>query len=278
MEMTDGQTVSRAGSVYSSTNDLTKLGRAILQSTLLRPSQTRRWLKPQAHTASLELNIGAPWEIVRLSDRTPDGRAVDLYLKGGGLGQYQTLLALIPDYDVVMTFMSAGPPPRWLLVDIVVDVVLPAIDEVSREQAARDFSGRYISSSPNASLSVAIDRGPGLKIQEWTSRGRDILQDLASRFGNISARLYPAGVTSFNGTGKPGAPHEVGFRAIFEPESEAATGDRRSLGSNCASWGSIDAFTHDLIAIDDIVFQVDPTGRAVSVNPRAWRTILQRAT
>lgn len=115
---------SPAGSVYSSTNDLTKLGRAILQSTLLRPSQTRRWLKPQAHTASLELNIGAPWEIVRLSDRTPDGRAVDLYLKGGGLGQYQTLLALIPDYDVVMTFMSAGPPPRWLLVDIVIDVVL----------------------------------------------------------------------------------------------------------------------------------------------------------
>ena len=54
-----------SGGILSSINDLNKLGLAIANSTLLDAVATREWMKPHAHTASLTVSFGAPWEIVR---------------------------------------------------------------------------------------------------------------------------------------------------------------------------------------------------------------------
>ena len=52
-----------AGGLYSSTADLRIIGKSILNSTLLTPAQTRKWLKPLSFTADPHVAVGAPWEI-----------------------------------------------------------------------------------------------------------------------------------------------------------------------------------------------------------------------
>lgn len=80
---------NRAGGLYSSIKDMTSIGRAILQNTLIPDSLTRRWMKP------LTRGVGAPWEIysVPLNSRT-----VDLYTKAGNVNGYASMLALSPDH------------------------------------------------------------------------------------------------------------------------------------------------------------------------------------
>jgi len=97
-----------AGGIYSSTADLTTFARAIVNSNLLKPFQTRRWLKRHSHTSSLTRLVGAPWDITRSTAVTDDGRVVDLYAKIGGLGLYSSQIVLIPpDYDLGLTVLVA---------------------------------------------------------------------------------------------------------------------------------------------------------------------------
>lgn len=72
-----------AGGIYSTQNDMAKLGQAILKNTQLSGAVTREWMKPDANTVVWQQNVGKPWEI----ERWPvGGRIVDLYTKGGDLG------------------------------------------------------------------------------------------------------------------------------------------------------------------------------------------------
>src|SRR4051812_47844033 len=72
-----------AGGYFSTTNDMAKIGKAILNSTPLPQAQTRRWLKAATLTADVNLGVGSPWEIFRTRI---GGRTVDLYTKNGGWG------------------------------------------------------------------------------------------------------------------------------------------------------------------------------------------------
>ncbi|KAK4646841.1 hypothetical protein QC761_0046930 [Podospora bellae-mahoneyi] len=86
------------GGYYSSINDLTRFGEAILRNEVgLSATQTRKWLKPLSQTSSLGTLIGAPWEIYRISNVTTDSRLIELYTKDGGLITYNSVFALIPD-------------------------------------------------------------------------------------------------------------------------------------------------------------------------------------
>ena len=96
-----------AGNIYSSPADISKLGRAILQSTLLSKAQTRRWMKPVSHTADIAISVGAPWEIHRVVVPSTK-RVVDLYTKSGGIGAYTSKLILIPDFDVGFSILAAS--------------------------------------------------------------------------------------------------------------------------------------------------------------------------
>lgn len=39
-------------------------------------------------------------------------RVVDIYSKGGDVGVYSTILALIPDHDIGFTILAAGAAPN----------------------------------------------------------------------------------------------------------------------------------------------------------------------
>lgn len=69
-------------------------------------------MKPLTFTSSIGLAVGAPWEIVRGPNLTTDGCIIDFYAKAGDVGDYSAILALVPDYDLVIAMNLAGPDRR----------------------------------------------------------------------------------------------------------------------------------------------------------------------
>ena len=266
-----------AGGIYSTSNDLAKLGSAILKNTLLSPAQTRRWMKPVTHTSSLKSSVGAPWEIYRVE--TSRG-IVDLYTKSGGIGVYSSLLVLVPDYDFGWVILSAADNVgtsvigMYTLADSISGVFLPAVEAVAKDEATAVFAGTYNATNGlNSSIVIVTDEFPGLGIQRWISNGTDLfdvylsLNGFTSAQRSISARLYPTNLLQTS-------PKQQAFRAVLEilPLSTTIKG----TFAPCVSWGSVDSILYGNIAIDEFLFQFDEYGYAVSIEPRALRVTLQK--
>ncbi|KAI9700055.1 MAG: hypothetical protein M1836_002589 [Candelina mexicana] len=274
-----------AGSAYSTPSELSAIGRAILKSTLISPALTRRWMKPHSHTASPTFSVGAPWEIVRT---TVGNNLVDLYTKSGDLGFYNSMFVLIPDYDVGFSVLVGGQQPgsvSGVLLDMIAQTLLPALESAARSEANTAYSGRYVSPVPslNSSLTLSTDSGKaGLIVSNWISNGTDIINALNTVIvtpagpvkrgtRKLSVRLLPNIIKSpqsSNGT------QELGFRATFEDTS--APDSRGIFSRNCQTWGSVDNPVFKGVALDDFTITVGSDGKAVSVFPRAFGAILQK--
>ena len=279
-------TCCSAGGIYSTSNDLAKLGRAIFSNTLLCPAQTRRWMKPVTHTSSLTSSVGAPWEIFRV----PTSRGiVDLYTKAGDVGVYSSLLVLAPDYDIGWVILSAADNLRTAAIgalvfaDLIADTFIPAFEAAAKDSAAVAFSGTYKATNGlNSSITIVTDKYPGLGIHRWISNGTDILaaylafNELADRF-NASVRLYPTNLFQ-------DSPKEQAFRAVFEvlPKNATASGSGAGAGagsvfsSSCFTWAGVDGFSYGNVAADDFLFHFDKYGNVVSMEPRMLRVILKK--
>lgn len=59
---------------------MAKIGRSMLQSSLLSSAVTRRWLKPTSFIEDFAQGVGLAWEIYRVKI---DKHSVDIYSKGG---------------------------------------------------------------------------------------------------------------------------------------------------------------------------------------------------
>ncbi|POR36318.1 Uncharacterized protein TPAR_03483 [Tolypocladium paradoxum] len=270
-----------AGGLYSSPRDLAAFGRALLASKQLSPLATRRWMRPQAHTASLSAAVGAPWEIARTRSRVAGGYVVDLYTKSGGYGQYEALLVLVPALDAVFTMLAAGPDAGDVVgsvTEMALQAFLPVLDDVGQGQARERFCGTY--AATNSSLVLAVDdAGPGLLVRQWTSNGADMLRALRAQSRALggadikSMRLYPTGLCA------PGCrgPGEVAFRAVTEqlPRGYDASLPR-VLDPKAGQRAMADGMVYGGVALGDFVFRVDGQGRAVGVEPRVLRQALQR--
>lgn len=238
---------------------------------------TRQWLKPVSHTASLTYSVGSSWEILRSTYFTPDNRVIDLYTKSGGLGQYGSLIVLIPDYDVALVVLAAGDTT---IVDIVSEMVLdtfvPLIDAVARADSQKAYAGKYSSShSSNSTMMVlTTDSGPGIKVSQWLSEGQDFLALYNSFFGApsdfVDMRLYPTNLTSTT---------ERAFRAVLQAFSaDGSVSYVRGSGilsEPCATWYGIDGYVYGLVGLDDFVFAVED-GRVVALEPRVLRQTLRK--
>ncbi|RAL15086.1 serine hydrolase domain-containing protein [Aspergillus homomorphus CBS 101889] len=257
-----------AGGIYSSAKDTAAVGRAILDHQLLSGPLTRRWLKPASHTASLDLAVGAPWEIYSF----PSSRVVDVYAKAGDLGAYSSMLALSPDHNVGFTILVAGTNTHWMTAyfsDLLANSLLPALDEAAKEEAIPRFVGSYAASNSTSSLTIITDDGPGLKVDSWVSNGVNMFDTFALLFGTsvaeVSVRLYPTG---------PKAPGRVSFRAVFHDLSLLVNGIG-PFSRTCPSWFLEDAFVYGAVGLDEFVFDVDRQSRAVAVEARGLRMILR---
>ncbi|KAK5992288.1 Beta-lactamase-like protein [Cladobotryum mycophilum] len=253
--------------IYSTPNDLTSFVRSILTSKLLTPAQTRQWLKPGAFAGGYTTAVGAPWEIYRLTNLTPDKRVIDVYTKSGDLPGYSVYMLMLPDYSVGATVMVAGADayaPSELLLDVVTKALVPAVDSLAREQARAVYTGRYTGASGTgnhtnningtnstnstaSSLDLIIDNGPGLKIKRWINNGKSILQALAANQGvpvqSLDARLYPVG-------------EKNRWRLSFETIGTGKE-DLSAPSKTCHNWFQVDALRWASLPVDEFQFNVE---------------------
>ncbi|KAI2618157.1 beta-lactamase/transpeptidase-like protein [Hypoxylon sp. NC1633] len=275
-----------SGAFYSNTQDLLAFGTSILTNQLLTPMQTRRWLKPVTFTASAGLSVGAPWEILRSANVTTDQRQIEFYTKDGDVGTYHALLCLIPDYDLVVTVLTAGPQSSsgavQLLFSQAVSAVLPAVEAAGKDEARRAFAGEYVDPASNSSLTLAVDdEGPGLAVGSWVVRGTDVLAHwlnyLVAVGGTLptvplSARVYPSGLTAGPRTAwrvvvDLGTPEQIAQSdaLLFWPQG------------TCLAWGSMDRVVYQFEALDELVFDLADTDSAVGVEVTGFGATLVRS-
>jgi CubicO group peptidase (beta-lactamase class C family) len=260
----DGAAIG-TGALFSSANDMSSIGRAILSSSLLPANTTRAWLKPTSHTSSLIGAVGQPWEIYRATLGPPqNNRVVDLYTKAGNVAGYGANWVLIPDYDVGFVVLVAGRRGRvpFELSGLIVDHLLPALDEVARLEADAAFAGTYSAADGmNSSIVLSTTTGvPGLTIEQWLSNGTDIPQMVFNIPGNI--QMYPSNVKNEKGKST--------WRSSYISIQDVGA------FSACPSWVALDRPSYGLYGLDEFEFSVDENGRATDVEPKALKIVLQR--
>src|SRR5690554_4845843 len=96
--------------MFSSLDDLTRVGKAILSSELMPAETTRRWLRPVTFTSDPMAALGTPWGIRRINMGHPYYWTYG-YQKAGRIGDYSALMLMLPDFDVGFTILTAGNMP-----------------------------------------------------------------------------------------------------------------------------------------------------------------------
>ncbi|KAJ5674717.1 uncharacterized protein N7477_004651 [Penicillium maclennaniae] len=246
--------------------DMSIFGRAILNSSLLPRSTTRRWMKPLTHTSSLDYAVGAPWEILSFGDERP----IDLYTKSGDIGTYSCVLALDPDHGAGFVVLGAGDNTHVSLAlasDLVSASLLPALEKAAKNHANTRFAGKYALNTGNSSITITTDDGPGLAVTSWVNNGTDMFPGYMTLNGisdpsQLSIRLYPTGLES--------------------PGQLSLSGDLGTgigpFTSSCITWVTVDSLVYGNVGLDEFVFKLDKNGNAVSVSPRVLRTVLPKTS
>jgi CubicO group peptidase (beta-lactamase class C family) len=252
------------GALFSSTNDLSAIGRSILSSSLLQPNTTRAWLKPTSHTSSLTGSVGRAWEIYRVPlGPAENNRVVDMYTKAGNGFGYGSTIALIPDFDVGFVVLQAGnygTVPLSIL-SIITDHLLPALEDAARLEAENVFAGTYAAANGlNSSLTITSTKGvPGLTITQWISNGTDIAGLV---FGAPTLQMYPTNLMRDESTYS----WRVGTARTQPPGPFSA----------CPSWFALDRPPYGVYGVDEMEFKVGGSGRAEMAEPKAFKVVLER--
>lgn len=286
---------SPTGNIFSSAADLANLGRSVFRSTLLKPQQTRRWLKPASLTSELAAGVGYPWGVRRVPLSGFGGgagqghRVVDTYNKAGGIGSYSALLVMIPDYDVGVSVLAAGNAipgnHNWNMADAIGTTLMAALEATAREQAQAMYGGtyRFVSSGKNSSnalnssITITTDPDlPGLGIGPWTSNGTDMAfwgsyLSLTYQTSNPSIRLYPTGLEATNADGSK----RVAFKAIFQ-DLDAPSRTGSMFSTDCGAWVGQTSAVYANQPLDQFVFSISADGKVTSIEPLALRVTLTK--
>lgn len=270
---------TRSKSMFSSIQDLAIVGKAILNSTLLPPGLTHRWLKPVSHTSNPANSLGAPWIIYSDGDY-PKTSMIDVYSilsnEESNEGLYSSYFGLVPDYGVGYVILSANavsPADLNAHADYM-EVVLEGIIESSLKQAVQNFVGAYAASNLNSSITIEYDELPGLFIKNFISNGTNFREVLARLNGvsnatDLSIRLYPTQLIQQNGSESRQA-----FMAVFQDKTELADAGT----ATCVSWMTLDRFQFSGHGLDKFVFTLNTEGKVLGVEIPALDIVLNRKT
>jgi hypothetical protein len=267
--------------MYSSTSDLSTFGRAILSSKLIKPSLTRRWLNPASFSADFVASIGAPWGIrrIQLAKEIQPHRTISVYTKAGTFRKYTAFITLLKEFNLGFTIMMAGTPAlnNFLGADLLGASLIPAYDAVARDEADKKYSGNYVARPSfvngtmgnSSSLTISTDPNkPGLGVGPWTSNGTNMV-DMAIKLQSGSdqtprraeARLYYTQLDSKTSNGGM----RQSWKAIFEDTGGAAAG-QQLWSTDCGAWVGVTGVTYGSLPLDEFVFNMDTTGKVVSVD------------
>lgn len=287
--------------MFASVGDLSRLGRAILDSTLLKPALTRRWLKPFSFSSDFVAAVGAPWGIRRIhpNDKHPH-RTVTAFTKAGGIKDYSAFLSLLPDYNLGISIMTAGDPPGgsiFAFADYVASVIIPAYDVASREAADSVFGGTYTYRQPlrgtnqttNSSIQIttAADT-PGLGVGTWFSNSSNMIPIALSLQSGLTVQSDPAAANTshpvpsvrlyYTGleTKLPNGRLKQAFKAVFEnvgmPDNPG-----KWYSTDCGVWIDYTGVTYAGQPLDGFIFELDDqSGKVLTVYNQALNITLEK--
>ncbi|KAI1340287.1 beta-lactamase/transpeptidase-like protein [Xylariaceae sp. FL0016] len=275
-----GESVA-AGNLYASVGDVSAIGRAILSYKLLSPVTTRRWLKPFSFSTDPHASVGVPWGARRINLGQPY-RWITAYNKAGSIGDYSSVLAIIPEYDIGVSVLLAGDRPanaNFNLLDIIGGVLLPAVEEASRAEAGAIYGGHYAFSNltqVNSSMTISTDDQPGLSITQWISNSTDFswyATVLQNQYYPLTPRirLYPTGL---EGSAEDGGKRVV-FKAVFE-DADAASQAGAMFSTDCATWINVESVIYGSAAMDELIFNLDSSGKVVSITSPSLRITMDK--
>lgn len=281
----DGGISIPAGGLFSTVNDLGKVGVSILNSTFLRPNVTRKWMKPVSHTARWQYAVGRPWEIYRYQHKS--GHITDIYTKLGDAGNYGGYLALIPEYDAGFSILGGSlqttrSAATQLVADLLTETMLPALEAEARREAGKNIAGTYISTTKglNSSLTLVLNQtaagATGMIITEWISNGTDFLANIKEVYGSAydPLRLLPSIPNS--GSGKMAFQHSNTIDPTLEKAGVAGVGLFSGNLALNTDWLATDNRFYGGDSLTLFVFDVAKDGRATAVTPAALRVKLEK--
>ncbi|KAL8683920.1 MAG: hypothetical protein Q9186_000131 [Xanthomendoza sp. 1 TL-2023] len=264
-------TYGPTGGIYTTAADLALFVRSILTNKQLDEATTNAWFHPRSYSSSWCFAYGMPWEIFRTSDMLADSdRIQTVFLKTGALRGYSSQLLIIPEYDLGIVVFVAGDSRAlpWLREEVLRTVV-PAVEQVARDQAADRIAGSYISrdTAINSSLSIGVKGGYSLVLTSWISNGTDFLAEYTA----LSSKKNESGqvqlTPSMIGRGKNS---EV-WRAGFVRDKQSSEG---IVNTNLIE--DVDTSTYASRSLDEFVFELDASGHAVKLELPALRITLKR--
>jgi hypothetical protein len=183
----------------------------------------------------------------------------DYYTKGGDIGVYSSLLALIPDYNVGFSIFTADGTAvnvAATLSEMVANTFGVAVEAAAKTQAVGKFAGPYTAADGSNSVVIGTSDTFGLAVESWTSEGNnmftniELTQGITSTSLRFSARLVLVNTNSGDATSLP-------FRAVWGFEGSPPS---NVFNLNCATWTTVDALNYGGVPLDLLVFEVNGSG------------------
>ncbi len=169
---------------------------------------------------------------------------------------------------------------------------MPVIDQVAREQVSSQFAGQYVSQDgTNSSLTLIVDQGPGVRVDQFVARGAPFLDVLGGlpivggASGRASLRLYPTSLTSSASSRSPWSTmmtnltsDTTGVRTSFRAVvwAEPSGNQTQSPLTRCGAWGAVDGLVYGSQSLDEFIFELGSDGNAKHVEAPAWRVIMNK--
>ncbi|KAF2503171.1 beta-lactamase/transpeptidase-like protein [Lophium mytilinum] len=259
------------GAIYSSTSDLSKFLRYILNH-YNGITHATNWLQPASWAEGLQSFYGMPWEIFRTDEILASRRPVTFATKSGGLPGYSSLIFLLQEYDIGITILDAGgrAPLLFKLRDIVTVEVVRALEEVALKQLER-YTGDFVATEPtlNSSLTLSVDQH-GLTVTHFVSNGTDMLDSVVPKFPGIEgpwrAQLTPT--LLFRDEAKQEG--ELWRLQVVPEKTEGG-----SIWDNfCVT--DIDSLTYGGLPLQEFVFWEDDEGVVEGLDLSAFRLKMRR--
>ncbi|KAK1810777.1 hypothetical protein LTR12_014861 [Friedmanniomyces endolithicus] len=168
-----------AGGIYSSSNDMTRFLRYILNN-YNNISPTINWFSPLTYSTGSHNFFGARWEIFRTTAiLTETNRPVTILTKGGGLDGYYSYSLLMPDYNLVVTILLTGDLGGLdPLLGVINTPLIQAVEALAQSDLKQSYAGNYAATSLNSSIVLAQTPSQSLHVTSWISNGTDVLVPL----------------------------------------------------------------------------------------------------
>ncbi|KAI1124602.1 beta-lactamase/transpeptidase-like protein [Nemania abortiva] len=269
-----GEITSSSGGLFTTTNDIAKVGISMLNSTLLPADQTRKWMKPNSFTATLDFALGMGWEIYRYTDKVT-GHVTDLYTKLGDSGAYASYLVVVPDYDFGFSVIATSgivtaaerSAATHLLADLVSETILPALRDQAAAETKRNYAGTYVATGTNTSTLTLVyneTAGPGfgLTVTSLVNNGRNLLAFIQELMGE---QLVLAPATEDPKTG------QRGFVITPVTPDTPYTGVFSEMFATDADWINNNGLTYGGQALGTFYFDLADDGSAIAALPAVLR-------